>query len=72
MEDTGIGIKEEEQSKLFQMFSKLDQEAARNRTIVNNQGVGLGLTISNNLAKFLCANKCMDGIKLESRYGRGS
>jgi len=72
VEDTGIGIKEEEQSKLFKMFSKLDQEAAENRTIVNNQGVGLGLTISNNLAKFLCHNKYMDGIKLESRYGRGS
>ena len=38
---------------------------------MNSQGCGLGLIISNSLAKGL--NKtCKDGIKVESTYGKGS
>lgn len=45
VEDSGIGIKEENQNKLFQMFGKLEQE---NKNI-NPQGIGLGLTICNKI-----------------------
>jgi signal transduction histidine kinase/CheY-like chemotaxis protein len=64
--DTGTGIKEEDKGKLFKMFGKL--EATTN---INTQGVGLGLTISQNLVNVL--NK-EDGshIKLESEYGKGT
>jgi len=70
VEDTGLGIKEEDKDKLFKMFGKLENE--RGGTIVNTQGVGLGLTISNNLAKLLCDRKALEGIKVESEYKRGS
>jgi signal transduction histidine kinase len=42
--DTGIGIKEEDQSKLFKAFGRLDDEYSKK---LNSQGVGLGLVISN-------------------------
>ncbi len=62
MQDTGIGIKPEEQSKLFNMFERLDTK--RNRNI---EGTGLGLTIT----KQLC--ELMDGsIEFASEYGNGS
>jgi len=71
VEDTGVGIKEEDQNKLFKMFGKLEHE--KGGTIVNSQGVGLGLTISNNLAKLLCDNnKELEGIKVHSEYKKGS
>jgi signal transduction histidine kinase len=40
VEDTGIGIKEEDMSLLFVLFGKLK----RNQEL-NNQGIGLGLNI---------------------------
>jgi len=70
VEDTGLGIKEEDKDKLFKMFGKLENE--RGGTIVNTQGVGLGLTISNNLAKLLCDKRELEGIKVESEYRKGS
>jgi len=39
--DTGLGIKEEDQVKLFQRFGKIPQANAN----INTQGVGLGLAI---------------------------
>ena len=68
VEDTGSGIKEEDKNKLFRMFGKLEHQD----TVVNTQGVGLGLTISNNLAKLLCKGKDQGGIKVESQYNKGS
>jgi len=68
VEDTGSGIKEEDKNKLFRMFGKLEHQD----TVVNTQGVGLGLTISNNLAKLLCKGKDQGGIKVESQYQKGS
>jgi signal transduction histidine kinase/CheY-like chemotaxis protein/HPt (histidine-containing phosphotransfer) domain-containing protein len=60
--DTGIGIKEENLSSLFDDFQRFDLE--KNRTI---QGTGLGLSISKRLAEI------MDGeITVKSSYGRGS
>ncbi|MCH5349453.1 MAG: response regulator, partial [Oscillospiraceae bacterium] len=60
--DTGIGIKQEDISKLFSNFQQVD--SMRNREI---EGTGLGLSISKNLAAL------MDGsITVESEYGKGS
>jgi signal transduction histidine kinase/CheY-like chemotaxis protein/HPt (histidine-containing phosphotransfer) domain-containing protein/ABC-type amino acid transport substrate-binding protein len=62
VEDTGIGIKEEDMPKLFDTFQQLDRE--KNRGIV---GTGLGLSITKNLIAL------MEGeIKVESVYGKGS
>ena len=62
VQDTGIGIREEDASRLFLPFEQLD--VRRNRNVV---GTGLGLAISNRLCKL------MDGdLLLESVYGFGS
>jgi len=65
VEDTGIGIKEEEKMKLFKTFGKLEQ----GNECKNYQGVGLGLAISDNLVRLLGKN---ESIILESTYGAGS
>ncbi len=60
--DTGIGIKEEDKSKLFHSFQQLDSK--RNRNV---EGTGLGLAITKSLLAL------MDGsIYVESEYGKGS
>ena len=46
VEDTGIGVKEEDRSRLFKMFSRL-QEGAR----VDVTGIGLGLTICKSIVE---------------------
>ena len=62
VEDTGIGIKEEDIGKLFQSFQQVDSK--RNRNI---EGTGLGLAISKRLLDL------MEGdIQLETEYGKGS
>lgn len=60
--DTGIGIREEEQSKLFEKFQRLDME--QNRTI---EGTGLGLSITANLLSMMGGT-----IEVQSIYGTGS
>lgn len=62
VQDTGIGIKEEDKSKLFQSFQQLDSK--RNRNI---EGSGLGLAISKQLVSLMNGS-----IHLESEYGVGS
>jgi signal transduction histidine kinase/ABC-type amino acid transport substrate-binding protein len=60
--DTGIGIREEDISKLFSDYNQLDTRA--NRAI---EGTGLGLSITK---KFI---EMMDGeISVESEYGKGT
>lgn len=60
--DSGIGIKEEEKSRLFDTFSQLDQ--TRN---YGTEGTGLGLA----LVQGYCS--LMNGdIRVESIYGQGS
>ncbi|CAD8084033.1 unnamed protein product [Paramecium primaurelia] len=50
VEDTGLGISQQDQSKLFKAFGKLkDGEHQK----LNEQGVGLGLVISNKIAQQL-------------------
>ncbi|MBP5199956.1 MAG: response regulator [Schwartzia sp.] len=60
--DTGIGIKEEDQKKLFRDFERLDQE--KNRNI---EGTGLGLAITHMLLDLMGGT-----ISLHSVYGEGS
>ncbi len=62
VKDTGIGIKEAEQEKLFDPFQRVDEE--RNRSI---QGIGLGLSIAKQLLELMGGT-----ISLESIYGAGS
>ena len=62
VKDTGIGIKKEHIERLFDAFTRLDEE--RNRNI---EGTGLGLRITKQYMDL------MDGvIEVESEYGAGS
>ncbi|MBD5144381.1 MAG: response regulator [Ruminococcus sp.] len=60
--DSGLGIKKEDISKLFENFQQVDTR--KNRKI---EGSGLGLPISKNLAEKMNGN-----ITVESEYGKGS
>ena len=62
VKDTGIGILEEEQEKLFDSFHRVDE--VRNRSI---QGTGLGLSITRQLLELMGGT-----IGLQSTYGEGS
>ena len=62
IQDTGIGIKNEDLDVIFESFRQLDMN--RNRKI---QGTGLGLSITKQLVSL------MDGdIRVESEYGKGT
>ena len=45
VEDSGLGIKDEDKDKLFKMFGKLKQDSED----INPHGIGLGLTICNSV-----------------------
>ena len=61
--DTGAGIKQQDQSKLFKMFGCIKDEAKK----INTKGIGLGLVISQMItAKFAGA------IEFTSEFGKGS
>jgi CheY-like chemotaxis protein len=62
VEDTGIGIPNHEQPKLFRHFSRID-----NVDTPNYDGSGLSLSISKGFAKLLNSD-----IKVESTAGKGS
>ncbi|MDR1965970.1 MAG: response regulator [Synergistaceae bacterium] len=60
--DTGIGIRDEDMSRLFIDFSQID--TYKNRMI---EGTGLGLSIAQNLCRLMGGN-----ITAQSNYGGGS
>lgn len=62
VKDTGIGIKKEDLSKLFNSFKRL--ELGKNRNI---EGTGLGLNIAKQLVELMQGE-----ITVESEYGKGS
>ena len=62
VEDTGIGMRHEEQARLFQAFEELDNSNAH-----KHEGTGLGLYLSQKLATLLGGN-----IAVESVHGLGS
>lgn len=62
VQDTGIGIKEEDMTKLFTEFERIEEK--RNRNI---EGTGLGMAITQNLL-----NKMGSTLQVDSTYGYGS
>lgn len=60
--DSGIGIKEEDISRIRESFSRLDVQKTR-----SIQGIGLGLTIVTRLLKLMGGE-----LQIESEYGKGS
>ena len=62
VKDTGIGMREEDQAKLFESFSRVDTK--RNRSV---EGTGLGLAISRKLVWMMGGE-----IQLKSTYGSGT
>jgi signal transduction histidine kinase/HPt (histidine-containing phosphotransfer) domain-containing protein len=60
--DTGIGIRPEDQPKLFSAFEQVDK--SKNRNIV---GTGLGLAISKSFVELMGGS-----IELKSEYGEGT
>jgi CheY-like chemotaxis protein len=70
VEDSGIGISVEDQQKLFKTFTMIDSQILA-KSDINPKGVGLGLSISNALAKILGPTG-NTGIKVKSTPGLGS
>lgn len=62
VEDTGIGIKQEDISRLFVEFERIEEK--RNRNI---EGTGLGINITMQLLALMGST-----LQVESEYGRGS
>lgn len=62
VEDTGIGIGQEEQKKIFQVFAQADNSTTR-----KYGGTGLGLVISDMIVR-----KMGGEIKIDSEKGKGS
>lgn len=62
VEDTGIGIKDEDKDKIFNKFERLDEN--RNKTV---EGTGLGLSICKSLLKLMGTE-----LRFISTYGSGS
>ena len=62
VEDSGIGIKEEDMKSLFTDFVRLDED--KNRNI---EGTGLGMGITTSLLKMMDSR-----LIVESEYGKGS
>ncbi|MEW6586283.1 MAG: HAMP domain-containing sensor histidine kinase [Nitrospirota bacterium] len=62
VEDTGIGIKEEDIGKIFDKFSQVDFTLSR-----GYEGAGLGLSIAENLVRLHKGE-----IWVDSEYGKGS
>lgn len=62
VQDTGIGIKEEDQDKLFKLFGQIQDDQ-----MLNKNGIGLGLTICKSIVE-----QFNGSISCESEYGTGT
>lgn len=62
VEDSGVGMSNQQKARLFQPFTKIKS----NRQL-NKEGVGLGLAVSKNIAIALSGN-----IEVTSAQGKGS
>lgn len=62
VQDTGIGIREEDIPKLFEAFERIEEK--RNRSI---EGTGLGMNITIHLLNMMGSK-----LEVESEYGKGS
>ena len=62
VEDTGIGIKKEDLTAIFESFRQLDMNHNR-----QSEGTGLGLAITKQLVSLMNGD-----IKVESEYGKGT
>ncbi len=62
VQDTGIGIREEDRARLFQAFEQLDTSSTR-----RFEGAGLGLHLSRRLADLIGAT-----LECQSTFGQGS
>ncbi len=62
VEDTGIGMKENDIEKLFSPYNRIDEK--RNRTI---EGTGLGMSITRELLSLMGSE-----LSVKSEYGKGS
>ncbi|MBQ8526859.1 MAG: response regulator [Lachnospiraceae bacterium] len=62
VEDTGIGIKEEDKGKIFNSFQRLEE--VKNRNI---EGTGLGMSITTSFLLMMGSK-----LELKSEYGKGS
>jgi len=60
--DTGVGIRSEDQAKLFQAFAQGDSSSTK-----RHEGTGLGLHLSRKLAELLGGQ-----ISFKSEAGKGS
>ena len=69
VEDTGIGILYDKVKKLFREFTTIEP---LEKGTMNAQGVGLGLVISDKLAKRLGPRLSNKGVKVKSSIGEGS
>jgi signal transduction histidine kinase len=68
VEDTGIGIAEEDQEKIFEKFRQVSGGGAGDGVLTReHQGTGLGLSIVRELTKLLGGD-----VALHSRLGQGS
>ena len=62
IKDTGLGISDEDQQKLFKLFGKLKSNSSHNR-----QGIGLGLNICMQIVNAFGGN-----VGVTSKLGEGS
>ena len=62
VQDTGIGIKDEDMPKLFKLFGFLNASKS-----INTKGIGLGLYICKKISKVFGGN-----VSVESEAGVGS
>ncbi|MCR4787892.1 MAG: response regulator [Lachnospiraceae bacterium] len=62
VEDTGIGMKDEDMENLFSPYKRIEEK--RNRTI---EGTGLGMSITRQLLDLMGTS-----LKVKSEYGKGS